>query len=190
MPSDRYEERKPFFDCVFENGVDQYVHPTGVTGVKIVTGVEESFLDPYFNSPYGQRAKSSGDLSIFLADSEQTAKAEVFQGQQSSGYPPNSWLLSYEYQGQILNIQKIEDENFKNDFLEASGEYKHEFSQDARHYLDEKGYAQKFDSIGWVSVQGNQIGQGGFVYNWVSGESPTFNHLCTIRLDSPSGDQQ
>jgi hypothetical protein len=189
MPSERYEKRKPFFDSVFQSGVEQYVHPTGVTGVKIVTGVEESALKPYFVSPDGQRAKSSNDISIFLADSEETAKAEVFQGEPPSEYPPNSWMLSYEYKGNILNIHKIEADTFKSQFLAASGDSKHEFSQDARHYLEERGLNQNYDSIGWVSVQGDQMGQGGFVYNWVSGVAPTFNYLDTIRLDTPEDGQ-
>jgi len=183
MPSKRYEERRPFFDKIFGNGVDDFVHPTGVVGVKIVTGVEEQNLDPYFSSPYGQRAKASGDFSIFLADTVETAKAEVFQNAPFSGYPANTWSLEYKYEGSILNINRIPDETFKERFLQASGEYKHEFSQDARHYLAEKGYADQFDSIGWTSVQGDKLGQGGFVYNWLSGVMPTFDFLGKTRLD-------
>jgi hypothetical protein len=184
MPSQRYEERKPFFDSVFANGVDQYVHPTGVEGVKLVVGVEQERIDPYRISPYGRTAQS-GRVSIFIADREETAKAEVFQGQPPPQYPPNSWLLRYKYQGDILNIQKIESEEFRSGFLMSSGEYKHEFSQDVRYYLEEKGYTQRFDSIGWVSVQGDQMGQGGFVYNWVSGVNPQFDFLGMNRLDHP-----
>ena len=183
MPSERYEERKPFFDKVFANGVNEFVHPTGVVGVKIVAGIEESSLDPYYASPYAYRAKGSGDLSIFLADSEETARAEVFQDTPFSGYPPNTWGLEYKYEGNILNINRVPDEEFKREFLQASGEYKHEFSQDARHYLTEKGFTDEFDSIGWTSVQGDKLGQGGFVYNWISGVMPTFEYLDKTRLD-------
>jgi hypothetical protein len=183
MPSERYDERKPFFDSVFAGGVDKYVHPTGVIGVKLVVGVEEGEIDPYRISPYGRSAKR-GSVSIFIADSEETANAEVFQGQPPTQYPQNSWLLQYKYQGNILNIQKIESEEFKSAFLMSTGVYKHEFSQDLRHYLEENGYNQKFDSIGWVSVLGNQMVQGGFVYNWISGVMPHFDFLGKTRLDS------
>jgi hypothetical protein len=186
MPSIRYDERKPFFDSIFANGVDQYVHPTGVIGVKLVIGVEKEKIDPYRLSPFGRSAQN-GKVSIFIADSERTAKAEVFQGEPPPQYPQNSWLLNYKYQGNILNIQKIESEEFKSEFLLASGAYKHEFSQDVRFYLEDKGYAQKYDSIGWVSVQGNQMGQGGFVYNWVSGVVPQFDFLGMNRLDRQDG---
>lgn len=188
MPSNRYEERKPFFDQVFSGGVGQYVHPTGVVGVKLVIGVEEVAIDPYRCSPYGRSAQS-GCVSIFLADCEETAKEEVFQGNPPIQYPPNSWLLMYEYKGNILNIQKIADERFKSEFRQASGDYKHEFSQDVRHYLEVQGYTQAFDSIGWVSVQGDQIDQGGYVYNWISGVAPTFKHVNTSRLDISEGSQ-
>lgn len=183
MPSERYQERRLFFDEVFANGVDDFVHPTGVVGVKIVAGVEECNLDPYYSSPYAYRAKGSGDYSVFLADSDETARAEVFQDVPFSSYPPNTWSLKYRYEGNILNINRIQDEAFKKEFLQASGEYKHEFSQDARHYLTEKGYTGKFDSIGWTSVQGDRLGQGGFVYNWISGVTPTFDYLDKSRLD-------
>jgi hypothetical protein len=182
MPSEQYNERLTFFDKVFSNGVDLYVHPTGVVGVKLVVDVEASAIDPYRISPYG-RAAQSGYVSVFLADSEETAKGEVFQGRPPLQYPSNSWLLRYGYEGDILNIQRIPFEDFKSEFRQASGNLKHEFSQDVRYYLEEKGYTQKFDSIGWVSVQGDQMGQGGFVYNWVSGVQPNFNFLGMSRLD-------
>jgi hypothetical protein len=183
MRSERYEERKAFFDNVFSEGVHRFVHPTGVEGVKLVEGVKEQDLKPYYSSPYGQRGKSPGDFSIFLADREETARTEMFQDQSFSGYPPNTWMLSYKYSGNILDIGLIPDEAFKADFLQASGEFKHEFSQDARHYLEEKGYTGTFDSLGWVSVQGQKLGVGGFVYNWISGVKPSFEYLEKVRLD-------
>ena len=182
MYSERYEERRPLFDAVFSNGVDQYVHSTGVIGVKLVVNVDEKHLDPYRSSPYG-RSTQSGAVSVFLADNEETAKAEVYQGNPPKQYPTNTWLLSYKYQGTILNIQRIEAKEFTDQFLTATGHDKHEFSRDARAYLSEKGLTSKFDSIGWVSVQGDKMGIGGFVYNWTSGVEPTFEHLNTIRLD-------
>lgn len=87
MPSEQYKERLTFFDKVFSNGVDQYVHPTGIVGVKLVVGVEASAIDPYRISPYG-RAAQSGYVSVFLADREETAKAEVFQGRPPLQYGP------------------------------------------------------------------------------------------------------
>jgi hypothetical protein len=186
MPLKRYEDRLPFFDSVFASGVEPYVHPTGVTGVKLVVGVDEASIDPFRLSPYGRSAKS-GSVSIFIADSEETARAEVFQGSPPSQYPENTWLLRYRYKGNILNIQKIQEEEFRQEFLMSSGEYKHEFSQDVRRYLEENGHTRQFDSIGWVSVQGEQMGTGGFVYNWVSGVMPEFEYLGMDRLDYPSG---
>ena len=187
MPSDNYEERLQFFDKVFENGVDAFVHPTGVFGIKIVLDVEEQKLNPFYSSPYPQRAKSPGDLSIFLADNLETAKAEVFPGNSFSGFPPNSWSLEYKYSGNILNINLIPDEKFKSQFLASSGDLKHEFSQDARYYLESKGFSGQYDSIGWTSVRGDEIGVGGFVYNWVSGDMPQFDYINKYRLDSNSG---
>jgi hypothetical protein len=184
MPSERYEQSIPFFDKVFGNGVDAYVHPTGVVGVKLVVGVAEHNLNPYFSSPTPQRAKNSGDVSIFLADTIQTAYAELFRNNSFSGYPLNSWCLSYRYSGELLNINLIPDDQFKAKFLNASGDYKHDFSQDARHYLSEKGYTDKFDSIGWTSVQGGFLGIGGFVCNWVSGVKTDFEFLGKVRLDT------
>ena len=184
MKSERYEERRPLFDRVFANGVTDFVHPTGVVGVKIVPGLKEWDLDPYFASPYAGRAKGSGDYSIFLGDSEETARAEVFQDSLFSGYPPNTWSLKYRYVGNILNINRIQDKEFTNQFLQASGAYKHECSQDARYYLTEKGYTDTFDSIGWTSVRGDSLGIGGFVYNWVSGVKPDFEYLGKVRLDT------
>ena len=183
MPSMRYNERLPFFDEVFAGGIDTYVHPTGVIGVKVVTGVAESALDPYYSSPFGQRAKNSGDLSIFLADSLETASAEVLQSSSSGQFPANSWCLQYRYEGRILDISLIPDETFKREFLAASGECKHEFSQDARYYLTERGMTDRFDSIGWPSVEGERLVQGGFVYNWMSGVASTLEYLRKERLD-------
>jgi hypothetical protein len=188
MPSERYIDRKQFFDSMFVSGVHQFVHPTGVIGIKLVIGVEEQNMDPYRSSPYG-RSTMIGGMSIFMADSEETAKAEAFKGQPPLCYPPNSWQLEFKYNGNIFNIQKIPDEKFKAEFLMASGDYKHEFSQDLRHYLEEKGYTNTFDSIGWVSVQSQSqsMEKGGFVYNWISGVNSQFEFLSMNRLDNCSG---
>ena len=177
MPSERYQQRITFFDEVFSKGVDNYIQPTGVVGVKLIVGVEERDLNPYYSSPCPQRAKNPGDVSIFLADTIETAIAEVFPNNSFSGYPPNSWCMTYKYSGKILNINRIPNEQFKADFLRASGDYKHEFSQDARYYLSEKGLTDKFDSIGWTSVQGDSLGIGGYVYNWVSGVKTVFEYV-------------
>jgi hypothetical protein len=183
MPSERYNERKALFDRVFANGVDPFVHPTGVTGVRLVVRVPEADLDPFYQSPYGQRAHCSGDHSIFLADSLETARAEVLPGEHVGCYPPNSWCLEYRYAGNILDISRFPDELFKREFLAASGELKHEFSQDARHYLTERGMIDRFDSIGWPSVEGERLAHGGYVYNWVSGIASNFEYLGKERLD-------
>jgi hypothetical protein len=183
MPSIRYNERKPLFDELFAGGIDAYVHPTGVIGVKVVTGVAEQSLDPYFVSASGQRGKNDGDLSIFLADCVETARAEVIPESPAGKYPPNTWCLQYKYSGNILDISRIPDENFKAEFLSASGVFKHEFSQDARYYLTERGMIEKIDSIGWPSVAGQKLGLGGYVYNWTSGVATSFEYLGKERLD-------
>ena len=121
---------------------------------------------------------------MFLADNDETASAEAFQGVgYGGGYPPNTWSLSYKYEGMILDISQIANEEFKREFHQSSGEYKHEYSRDMRHYLAVKGYVDHFDSIGWASVPGGLLGQGGFVYNWISGVEPTFTYIDKKRLD-------
>jgi len=145
MPSPNYDQNLPVFERLFTSGISPYVQPTGMTGYKIVPGVQESGLDPYYVSPFPQRAKNPGDITIFLAETPQLASCECFGNTGYNGAPPDTWLLEYRYQGQMLNVATVPDEGFKNEFLQWSGDAKHQFSQDFKHYLGQKGYANQCD---------------------------------------------
>lgn len=182
MPSPHYDKNLRVFERLFARGVSTYVQPTGMTGYKIVPGVPESGLDPYYVSPFPQRAKNPGDITIFLAETPHIASCECFGNTDFSGAPTNTWLLHYRYQGQMLNIGAVSDESFREEFLRWSGNAKHEFSQDFKHYLGQQGYANQCDSIGWQSVSGDRVGSPGFVIAWHSGVSGEFHYEDKQRI--------
>ena len=153
-----------------------------MTGYKIVSSVPETDLDPYYVSPFPQRGKNRGDITIFLAETPELASCECFGNTGYSGAPSNTWLLEYRYEGQMLNIESITDEAFKSDFLERSGNAKHLFSQDFKFYLGLQGYANQCDSLGWKSVSGNLVGNPGFVIAWHSGDSGVFQFEKKTRI--------
>ncbi len=174
MPSPNYDQNLLIFEKLFSGGIDPDVQPTGMTGFKIVAGVAETGLNPYYVSPFPQRAKNPGDVTIFLADTPATASCECFGNTGYDGAPIDTWLLQYQYTGRMLNIATVPDDGFKHQFLQWSGAAKHQFSQDFKHYLGQRGYASQCDSIGWQSASGERVGQPGFIIAWHSGDSGVF----------------
>lgn len=182
MPSLSYKLNLPVFEKLFSSGISPYVQPTGMTAYKIVPGVPESGLDPYYVSPFAQRAKNSGDYTIFLAESAETASCECFGNSSFSGAPPDTWRLQYHYAGQMLNIGSIPDADFKDQFLQWSGVDKHQFSQDFKYFLGQSDYAGQCDSIGWQSVSGDRVGHPGFIIAWHSGDATLFQYENKQRI--------
>lgn len=181
-PSPNYNQNILVFEKLFDSGISPYVQPTGMTGYKIVAKVPETGLDPYYASPFGQRAKNPGDFTIFLAETPATASCECFGNASFSGAPTDTWLLQYRYQGQVLNIANLKDDGFKDQFLQWSGQARHEFSQDFKYFLVQKDYANQCDSIGWQSVSGGRLGHPSFIIAWHSGHSGEFRFENRTRI--------
>lgn len=182
MPSVNYNDSLPLFENLFATGIAQCVQPIAMTGYKIVQGVSESDLKPYYSSPFPQRAKNSGDFTIFLGDKPETSSCELFGNSGFSGAPENTWCLRYYYEGQMFNVMRSPDENFKSNFLRWSGDAKHEFSQDFKYFLQQKGFTAQCDSIGWGTVSGERVGLSGFIIAWHSGESGVFRYEDKFRI--------
>lgn len=182
MENNYYANTK-LFDQICASGVEGLIAETGFCGYRVVPDVVESELDPYYSSPLPSRAKNSGDFTIFFADSLETCSAELFGNTGFLGAPDNTWAMKYNYSGHVLHLDKIEDEEFKNSFLQSTGD-KHSFSQDFKRYITENGLAELCDSISFETVSGSLIGHPGQVYAWHSGESGVFEYIDKINIKS------
>jgi hypothetical protein len=143
--------------------------------------VKEEQIDPYFCSPNASRGKPTYAPVTHLADAPQMTSLEVLGNPNFYGVPMHSWILTYEYSGQALCIEKMNSE-FRELFSDT-GKLRHEPSQDFYYYLHIKGSGHLFDSMVWHSLSGRAVGIKGFIYAFQSGQNCSFQfkekHLVT-----------
>jgi hypothetical protein len=145
MPSNVYINREPLFDEVFKSGIAPYR-----TNTTLDLELEE--IKPYFANEYPYRGTYKGASGLFTADERDITSAEVLGTFGFQSAPSPSFLIHYEFSGDAVLLDQVQNPVFQEQFMQATGIAKHEFSQDCRYYLESHGSVSDVQSLAWKSA--------------------------------------
>lgn len=163
-PSINFTDRLPLFEEVFRSGVAPYTSAVDMDVYRLVTGREYEQIQPYYASDARYRGTYPTASGLFTADKVAATSAEVLGSISFALAPEPSYLLSYRFSGSAVRLDTVPNSTFQQEFLNASGPTKHEFSQDCRYYLESKGYLSESQALAWDSVSGQQLNIPSLIY--------------------------
>ena len=164
IPSPNYDSRVALFDQVFQSGVAPYQQTAVLDVYRLVTGRELDEIKPYLgtNAPY--RSTYSGASGLFTTDKRDITSAEVLGVLGFASAPSPSFVLHYGFSGDAVYLDRIQHRGFKQQFTQATGLTRHEFSQDCRYYLESHGMISGVQALAWDSPSGAALGIPGHTY--------------------------
>jgi len=164
IPSRNYDSRVKLFDEVFQSGVQPYQQNTVLDVYRLVTGRELGEIKPHFATDKPQRGTYPSASGLFTTDKKDITSAEVLGNLGFQNVPSQSFLLHYEFSGEVAFLDRVQHGEFQQQFTQATGLSKHEFSQDCRYYLESHGMISDVQALAWNSVSGMQLGITGQTY--------------------------
>jgi hypothetical protein len=152
------------FDEVFQSGVQPYQQNTVFDVYRLVTGRERDEIEPHFATDKLMRGTYPGASGLFTTDKKDITSAEVLGNLGFQNVPSPSFLLHYEFSGNAVFLDRVQHGEFQQQFTQATGLSKHEFSQDCRYYLESHGMISCVQALAWNSVSGMNLGITGHTY--------------------------
>jgi len=185
-PPQEYNSYLPIIEEVFNSGVDPFIELTGFDAVRIITGVETETadIDPFFTPGNPQRGNIPGGHCIFTTNREDLAYLEALGHTGDGIIPPDSYKLTFHFEGKTLNFDRVEHPEFRSLYFknDSTQEEDHSFSQCVDFYLQTNEYSGQYDSYGWLSVLGMENQISGFVHACHSLKSGALIHQDIIPL--------
>ncbi len=159
-----YPKYSNIYEQVCSDGLGQFIKPTGLDLYRLITGIQPEKIQEFFDSERPGRNSFSGHPCLYATDKISLTSAETLGNLGFGGLPANSHILKYQFSGNALCIDEIENPTFKSGYLSMSSADKWDFSQGFRFYLEQKGLAVGVDAIVWPSVSGKALNESGNVY--------------------------
>ena len=182
IPSQNYYGRVNLFDEVFQSGVHPYQQNAVLDVYRLVTRRELDEIKPYFATDTPQRSTYSGASGLFTTNNKDITSAEVLGNLGFQNVPSPSFLLHYGFSGEAVFLDRVQHSGFQQQFTQATGLTKHEFSQDCRYYLESHGMISDVQALAWISVSGVKLGITGHTYVVLPPFSGALHYRGSFRL--------
>lgn len=164
IPSPNYQHRIGFFGEVFQSGVAPYRDTRVLDVYRLVAGRQLDEIKPYFATDLPYRGTYSGASGLFTTDRPDATSAEVLGTLGFNSAPSPSYLIRFGFSGDAVMLDRVQHSGFQQEFTQATGIAKHEFSQDCRYYLESHGMVSDSQALAWASASGARLGISALTY--------------------------
>ena len=159
-----YSKYSGIYEAVCSGGLGKFVEPTGLELHRLITGVPTENVKAFFDSQNPGRNSFPGFACLYCTDKLSLTSAETPGNLGFHDVPANSHILGFDFYGNALRIDKIDNPIFESGYLNMNSGEKWEFSQGFRFCLEQNNLADGIDAIVWPSVSGKALRESGHVY--------------------------